>query len=58
MTVTKVILFDLGGVLIDFAGLREIEKMLTPPLTPEEVRHRWITSRSVVDFERGLLSPH
>lgn len=57
MTVTKVILFDLGGVLIDFAGLREIEKMLTPPLTPEEVRHRWITSRSVVDFERGLLSP-
>lgn len=57
MTATKVILFDLGGVLIDFAGLREIERMLDPRLTPEEVRHRWITSDSVVNFERGALPP-
>ncbi|WP_119167309.1 HAD family hydrolase [Algihabitans albus] len=57
MAATKAILFDLGGVLIDFAGLREIEALLDPRPTPVEVRQRWIASEAIRSFERGELSP-
>jgi putative hydrolase of the HAD superfamily len=48
-----VILFDLGGVLIELAG---VEKMLewSPGLrTPEELWRRWLRSDAVRRFETG-----
>ena len=52
-----VLLFDLGGVLIDFAGFDELSRLL--PGTPDraEVRARWIESESVQCFERGGMTP-
>ena len=56
MTVTKAILFDLGGVLINFVGLDEIRKIIDDDPGAEGIRARWIGSSSLIDFERGKLS--
>lgn len=62
MSGVKAILFDLGGVLVDFVGLDEIRNIM--PAThelctaaPGDIRSRWITSPAVSAFERGDLSP-
>jgi len=52
-----VLLFDLGGVLIDFAGFEEMGPLLTEPLPRATVRTRWIRSEAVRLFERGEISP-
>ena len=49
----KVILFDLGGVLIDFVGLQEVGKLLRHDPGPSEIRSRWIASDAIIRFERG-----
>jgi putative hydrolase of the HAD superfamily len=56
MTVPKVLLFDLGGVLVDGAGLRELPRLLDRPMPPEELRRRWVASPSVARFETGQCS--
>ncbi len=43
-------------MLVDFAGFRELPKLLRDELPAEEVRRRWIASPSVAAFERGGLS--
>ena len=53
----KVILFDLGGVLIDFVGLTEIARHIPEQLTNDELRSRWIASQSNAAFERGEMLP-
>ena len=52
----KAILFDLGGVLIDFIGLREVAKLLPHDPGPSEIRNRWIASEAIIQFERGGCS--
>lgn len=47
-----VLLFDLGGVLVDFAGFAELGRLL-PGLDAAAVRERWIRSDAVHRFERG-----
>jgi putative hydrolase of the HAD superfamily len=49
------VLFDLGGVLIEFAGFERLPEMLDERLDPEEVRRRWIHSPAVAQYERGQL---
>ena len=56
MAIPKVLLFDLGGVLVDGAGLREVAPMLTEPMAPEDLRRKWVTSRAVELFETGRCS--
>ena len=56
MQAPKVLLFDLGGVLVDFSGLREFPGLLAEPLPPEEVRRRWEESEVFDDFQRGEVS--
>jgi HAD superfamily hydrolase (TIGR01509 family) len=51
------LLFDLGGVLIDFAGPRELGQFLRAPSTPADILKRWVSCPHTEDFERGLLSP-
>jgi putative hydrolase of the HAD superfamily len=52
-----VLLFDLGGVLIDFAGFDELSRLLTGAPDRIEVRARWISSPSVQRFERAEITP-
>ena len=56
-TKCDVLLFDLGGVLIDFAGFRELTRLLPDDVDRAEVRRRWISSPSVRLFERAEIPP-
>lgn len=56
MTIPKVLLFDLGGVLVDGAGLRELPSMLGRPMAPEDLRRKWVSSPAVERFETGRCS--
>jgi putative hydrolase of the HAD superfamily len=55
--VFDVLLFDLGGVLIDFAGFRELGQLLPAGVDRAEVRRRWIRSPLVQRFERAETTP-
>ena len=52
----KVILFDLGGVLINFIGMSEVGKHLPDGLSVSELRKLWIGSKSNAAFERGDIT--
>ena len=52
-----VLLFDLGGVLIHFAGFEELPALVPETVDPSSIRHRWIGSETVHIFERGDIGP-
>ena len=52
-----VLLFDLGGVLIDFAGFEELGPLVPDSPGRKEIRSRWINSEVVQRFERGHIGP-
>jgi len=52
-----VLLFDLGGVLIDFAGFDELSHLLPGGVSRDEVRTKWISSPFVQRFERAEITP-
>ena len=54
----RVVLFDLGGVLIEFTGPSTLLRWLGGRLAPEQVWPLWLGSPVVRDFERGLVEPH
>jgi putative hydrolase of the HAD superfamily len=56
-TTFDVLLFDLGGVLIDFAGFEELGPLMTGAVDRAAVRERWIGSESVQRFERAEITP-
>lgn len=47
------IVFDLGGVLIELAGVSRMLELLGHRLTPDELWVKWLTSPSV-----WLVTPH
>lgn len=51
----KIILFDLGGVLVEATG-RSALRALLPHFSDEQILDRWYRSRAVGLFERGKLS--
>ena len=53
----EVLLFDLGGVLVDFAGFEELGRLVPEASSREEIRSRWIDSETVQRFERGHIGP-
>ena len=54
----RVILFDLGGVLVDVEGVAAFQHMLGRPLSQEEVWQRWLTASAWVStFESGRCTP-
>jgi putative hydrolase of the HAD superfamily len=55
-TAIDVVLFDLGGVLIDFGGVAPM-KQLADIESDDELWRRWLTCRWVRSFERGECSP-
>lgn len=52
----RVLLFDLGGVVVESVGLATLERLL-PQLGRDEILARWLGSRAVSDFESGATSP-
>lgn len=53
----KVLLFDLGGVLINWTGPQEFRKLLGPKYTALDARQLIADSPSVKRLETGKLSP-
>jgi len=53
----RVIMFDLGGVLIENHGKAELTAMLPLAPEPHDIWIRWLASPSVRGFERGMLTP-
>jgi putative hydrolase of the HAD superfamily len=55
---SRVILFDLGGVLIDVESVAALQRLLGRPLPQEEVWQRWLTASTWVStFESGRCTP-
>lgn len=52
----QVILFDLGGVLVEFDGIAPLLALSDNRLSKEDARRFWITSPSVRKFETGKCS--
>jgi len=50
-----VLLFDLGGVLMDFAGFDELVRFIPGAPDRSEIRDRWIRCEAVRRFERGEI---
>jgi putative hydrolase of the HAD superfamily len=51
-----VMLFDLGGVLVDYVGFQEIGALLSEAVTPGELQERW-RACGAEGFETGHLTP-
>ncbi|MGI6083609.1 MAG: HAD family hydrolase [Limnochordia bacterium] len=54
----RLVLFDLGGVLVELAGLPTPLQRLRGRLTDDEIWARWLTSPTVREFETGQIEPH
>lgn len=54
---SPLILFDLGGVVVEFSGLTDIHALLREPLEPLLVAQRFAETRAIADLETSLLSP-
>lgn len=52
----KVLLFDLGGVLVENGGPEALAAMLPRPLARDEMWRKWLDSRVVQEFESGRIS--
>lgn len=53
----RVLLFDLGGVLVEWVGRDQLLELTDGRLSPEEARKFWLYSRWVQLFERGRCRP-
>lgn len=52
----RVILFDLGGVLVESTGRDRLATLLPYALGGDEIMERWLGSAAVKQFERGFIS--
>jgi len=48
-----VLLFDLGGVLLENVGFERFNALLPSPIPSEELKTQWLTSPAVRSFEAG-----
>jgi len=53
----RVVLFDVGGVLVELSGLTVLLSWLGHRVTAEQVRTLWLTSPIVRSFETGKMQP-
>ena len=51
-----VLLFDLGGVLVEFTGLRDLAALLPSQLSETEIAKRWAACPHSLAFGTGALS--
>ncbi len=53
----RIILFDIGGVLVHSNGIQALQRLLPSGNREEEILHRWNQSHAVLQFERGRSTP-
>ncbi len=53
---SRIYLFDLGGVLLDFDGPEQLSGLLDGRFSTAEIRERWPKSPSLREFELGRIS--
>lgn len=53
----RVLLFDLGGVLIDNPGFARLNELLPQPLPWLELKERWLRAEAGRRFESGRITP-
>ncbi len=53
----RVVLFDLGGVLVELSGVAALLGWMNNKLSPEELFAVWLRSPAVRAFERGQSTP-
>jgi glucose-1-phosphatase len=53
----SVLLFDLGGVLIENVGFERFNALLPSPIPLEELKTQWLASPAVRSFETGRCTP-
>ena len=51
------LLFDLGGVLIEYTGVRDLRPLLRVPLSESDIRQKWSQCQTTQAFEVGRLTP-
>src|SRR5215216_6642168 len=54
-TAIEVLLFDLGGVLVEFSGVRDVAPLLRVAASDAEIRARWARCRHTEAFGVGTL---
>jgi putative hydrolase of the HAD superfamily len=52
----ELLLFDLGGVLVEFSGALDLPPMMRVPAPPADIARRWIHCPHTTAFESGRLS--
>ena len=57
VTTPDVLLFDLGGVLVDFSGIDGLRGMLRTPAEAAAIRHRLVACPLLRQLEVGALEP-
>lgn len=55
--VSGVLIFDLGGVLVENEMFDQLPRMSARNLAGDELKSRWLRSRAVRTFELGRCSP-
>lgn len=55
MAPIEAILFDLGGVLVDFTGIEAVRRLMRSDPGPAAAKARWGASRAIQDFEHGRI---
>lgn len=53
----ELLLFDLGGVLVDFTGVKDIVPHLSRTASESEIRERWSRCQHTQAFHLGKISP-
>ena len=53
----QVVLFDIGGVLVELSGVATMLRWLGPGVTVDEMWRRWLSSDVVRRFESGRATP-
>lgn len=53
MTDIKAVLFDVGGVLVDFTGVDAVVGLTRLPMSLSAAKTKWGVSEAILDFEHG-----
>jgi glucose-1-phosphatase len=54
----RVVLFDIGGVLVELSGVDTLRAWLGGRHSREEIIRMWLASQVARDFETGRIEPH
>jgi len=52
----ELLLFDLGGVLVDFSGPRDLAQFMRTPASPADLLERWAACPHTTAYEGGRIS--